>query len=147
MTATVPQNRRPHRDRQSLQLFALGGSHLRGVMLYASMRDRGMTEKRHEESAVATTTLAVRGMTCGTCERHVLKALDGMTGVIHVDVAVQNGRTTIEHLPALVDSASLAAAVRDAGYEVRVVQTVADVDVPALATGARRCGCCSPATT
>jgi P-type Cu+ transporter len=119
-------------------------------MLCASMRYVGMTETRHEEAAVVTTTLAVGGMTCGACERRVLKALDGMTGVIHVGVDLQNGRTTIEHVPAFVDSASLVAAVRDAGYEARVVQTVADAALAAPPTAARAvcgCGCCPPATT
>jgi Cu+-exporting ATPase len=118
-------------------------------MLRGCMRHPGMTEARSEESDVVTTTLAVMGMTCGACERHVLKALDGVTGVIHVAVDLQNGRTTVEHLPALVDAPSLVMAVRDAGYETRVVQTVADADLaapPMAAPTACGCGCCPPGT-
>ena len=104
-----------------------------------------MTNLKSDESAVATTTLAIGGMTCGTCERHVLRALDGLTGVIHVAVDLQNAQTTVEHLPALVDAISLVAAVRDAGYEARVIDTVADADplAPRQVSGAAcGCGCC-----
>ena len=109
------------------------------------MRQAGMTHLKSDESAVATTTLAIGGMTCGTCERHVLRALDGLTGVIYVAVDLQNAQTTIEHLPARVDAISLVAAVRDAGYEARVIETVADVDpvAPGQVSGAVcGCGCC-----
>ena len=104
-----------------------------------------MTKMNPGESAVATTVLAIAGMTCGTCERHVLRALDGLTGVIHVAVDLQNARTTVEHLPALVDAMSLVAAVRDAGYEARAVETVADAHpvAPRPEAGAAcACGCC-----
>ena len=114
-------------------------------MLIGSLRQVGMTNLKSGESAVATTTLAIGGMTCGTCERHVLRALDGLTGVIHVAVDLQNAQTTVEHLPALVDAMSLVAAVRDAGYEARVVETVADADpvAPRPEAGAAcGCGCC-----
>jgi copper chaperone CopZ len=42
---------------------------------------------------VATTTLAIGGMTCGTCEQHVLRALDGVRGLIHVAVDLQHAQT------------------------------------------------------
>ncbi|HEU4694800.1 MAG TPA: heavy metal-associated domain-containing protein [Vicinamibacterales bacterium] len=104
-----------------------------------------MTNPKSDESAVATTTLAIGGMTCGTCERHVLRALDGLTGVIHVAVELQSAQTTVEHLPAVVDAISLLAAVRAAGYEARVIGTVADADPVAahqLSGAVCCCGCC-----
>jgi hypothetical protein len=44
-------------------------------MLTGSLRQVGMTNLKSDESAIATTTLAIGGMTCGTCERHVLRRL------------------------------------------------------------------------
>jgi copper chaperone CopZ len=43
---------------------------------------------------IQTTTLAVAGMACGMCERHVRRALEGMSGVVDVDVSLsgQPGR-------------------------------------------------------
>ena len=114
-------------------------------MLVGSLRQVGMTNLKSGESPVATTTLAIGGMTCRTCERHVVRALDGLTGVIHVAVDLHKAQTTVEYLPALLDANSLVAAIRDAGYEARVIDTVADADpvAPRPVSGAVcGCGCC-----
>jgi copper chaperone CopZ len=116
-----------------------------GVMLAGSLRQIAMTNLKSDESAVVTTTLAIGGMTCRTCERHVLRALEGLTGVIHVAVDLQNAQATVEHLPALVDANSLVTAIRDAGYEARVIDTVADADPVSRRQALRGvcgCGCC-----
>ncbi len=67
-----------------------------------------------------TTTLTVAGMSCGACVRHVMRALDGMTGVLGVDVSLRQQQVTVEHLADWIDSTSLTAALRDAGYQARV---------------------------
>lgn len=43
-----------------------------------------------------------------------------MTGVLGVDVSLQQRRITIEHLADWIDPTSLTAALRDAGYRARV---------------------------
>jgi copper chaperone CopZ len=94
---------------------------------------------------IHTTTLAVGGMTCGACVRHITRALDGMTGVVHVEVSLQGNSVIVEHLPAHVDSIALAAAIRDAGYSARVRETGAGDAGSATAPeppAACRCGCC-----
>ena len=98
----------------------------------------------NNEPEVRTTTLAIDGMSCGACVRHVTRALDGMTGVVHVDVDLRTNQASVEHVPSFVDAASLIAAVRDAGYAAQVVEKVDDTD-PALVTRASAtsgCGCC-----
>jgi hypothetical protein len=82
--------------------------------------------------------------------RHVASALDGLIGVVHVNVDLRTNEASVEHLPAFVDAASLIAAVRDAGYAARLVDTVKDTDTPPVpdASAACGCGCCgSHATT
>jgi len=106
-----------------------------------------MTQPRTGESELRTTTLVTSGMSCEACVRHVVNALDGMTGVVHVDVNLQKNEATVEHLPAHVDAIALAAAVRDAGYPTRVAETVADTNRFALQpeqSVSCRCGCCWP---
>ena len=101
----------------------------------------------HEKSEVDTTTLAIVGMTCGACERHVMRALQGLSGVIHVTVDLQDAQATVEHRPALVDAMSLVTAVRDAGYEARTIETIADANAIAPGRTSRTacgCGCCGP---
>jgi copper chaperone CopZ len=56
------------------------------------------------------------GMTCGTCERHVMRALEGMTGVMDVQVDLKEQRITVDHLGDWIEVSSLTAALKDAGY-------------------------------
>ena len=99
---------------------------------------------------IYTTTFTVGGMACGTCVRHVTRAIDGMTGVVHVEVDPEGGTATVEHLADRVDTIALAAAIRDAGYSARVQGTVADDDTmsfPRNRSGSCHCGCCAAAQT
>ena len=93
------------------------------------------------EPEVRTTTLAISGMSCGSCVRHVASALDGLTGVVHVNVDLRTNEASVEHLPAFVDAAALIAAVRDAGYAARVVDAVKDTDTPPVPDPSAACGC------
>lgn len=77
---------------------------------------------------IHTTTLAVGGMACSVCARHIMRALDGMNGVVHVDVDLQKNEAIVEHVGAQVDAIALAAAIRDAGYSARIQDTAADED-------------------
>ncbi len=70
---------------------------------------------------IQTTTLAVAGMTCGMCERHVMRAIEGMTGVMDVEVNLPRQQITIHHLSDWVDTPGLTAALRDAGYATQPV--------------------------
>ena len=62
----------------------------------------------------ATTTLAVRGMTCARCEAWVADALRAVPGVAKVAVSVADGAARVE--AASVSRAALEDAVRRAGY-------------------------------
>lgn len=105
------------------------------------MRHLYMKQPQSNEPQVRTTTLAIAGMSCGACVRHVTKALDGMSGVVHVDVDLRTNQASVEHLPSFVDRASLIAAVRDAGYAARVVETVDDTDPKPVSRASASCGC------
>jgi copper chaperone CopZ len=96
-------------------------------------------------SEVRTTTLGIGGMSCGTCVRHVSRALDGLSGVVHAEVDLAKNEATVEHLPAFTDEAALVAAVRDAGYPARVTGTREDVgrsSAPKGPVAICGCGCC-----
>ena len=112
-----------------------------GVMNVIQMRHLCMKRFESNESEVRTTTLAIAGMSCGACVRHVARALDGMTGVVHVKVDLPTAQAAVEHLPAFVDAASLIAAIRDAGYVAREVQTGGDTDPTLVAEASADCGC------
>ncbi|MEC5397635.1 heavy-metal-associated domain-containing protein [Uliginosibacterium sp. H1] len=63
-------------------------------------------------------TLPVQGMTCGGCSAAVTRVLSGLPGVAEVTVSLPQAQATVRFDPEKVGAAQLAAAVRDAGYEV-----------------------------
>ena len=86
---------------------------------------------------VQTTTLRVGGMSCGACVRHVRRAIEGMNGVVHVDIEFQANQAVVEHLPDRVDETALIAAITDAGYSASAI----DRDVYTDRDDAGRCCC------
>ncbi|MEU3252422.1 heavy metal-associated domain-containing protein [Streptomyces sp. NPDC006997] len=60
---------------------------------------------------------AVTGMVCGHCAASVGEELEGIAGVTAVSVDVDSGRVVITSDEAL-DTASVRAAVEEAGYEL-----------------------------
>ncbi len=111
-----------------------------------------MSHSETELPDVRTTTLSIAGMSCAVCVRHVARALDGMTGVIHAHVDLRTNEAIVEHIPGYVDAAALVAAVRDAGCQAGIARTVDDRDVMTRrpeASSAYGCGCCGgkPKTT
>lgn len=65
-----------------------------------------------------TTTLEVQGMTCGACVRHVTDALR-VPGVGNVDVRLRDGLVVVEHDATTAPTATLVAALDQAGYGAR----------------------------
>lgn len=64
------------------------------------------------------TGLAVEGMSCGNCARHVTEALQGVPGVRLATVNLDSHRATVRWEPgANADVAALVRAVQEAGYE------------------------------
>lgn len=109
------------------------------------LRYRGMNKLEQVETLpVHITRLSVGGMSCGACVRHVTRALDGLTGVVHVDVDLQKKEALVEHLPNSVDEAGLVTAITDAGYQAKVVAGAAEPRevVPRPPSFGSSSGCC-----
>src|SRR6266567_5341231 len=71
----------------------------------------------------AVTELAVSGMTCGNCARHVTEAIQGVAGVQSANVNLEQNKAWVRW--AADGDAPLAAvigAVREAGYEAREIK-------------------------
>jgi copper chaperone CopZ len=66
-----------------------------------------------------TQTYSVPGMHCGHCERAVTTTLQGITGVIEVDVDLETKLVTVRG--ERLDDATLVAAIDEAGYDAEVV--------------------------
>jgi P-type Cu+ transporter len=64
------------------------------------------------------TELAIEGMTCSNCARHVTEALQSTPGVANAEVNLSENRATVAWKPdAAVEVEALIASVREAGYE------------------------------
>lgn len=59
--------------------------------------------------------LEVRGMSCGHCVAAITSAVSALPGVTGVDVDLAGGAVRVDGMP---DSAAVAAAIEDAGYDV-----------------------------
>ena len=62
------------------------------------------------------TTLAITGMTCNGCVKHVDQALRAVPGVSAVEVALAENRAKVVHDPEQTPVPALIAAVETAGY-------------------------------
>jgi len=62
------------------------------------------------------TTLAITGMTCNGCVKHVDKALRAVPGVSAVEVSLAGNQAKVVHDPEQAPLAALVAAVDAAGY-------------------------------
>jgi copper chaperone len=63
------------------------------------------------------TVLAVEGMTCGSCIRHVTHALKELEGVDAVEVKLREGLVFVKHDAAEAPVDQLIDALREAGYD------------------------------
>ena len=95
-------------------------------------------------TAAHSGTFRIGGMSCGACARHVTRALDGMTGVVHAEVDFPKSEATVEHLPAFTDETAIIAAIRDAGYTARATSPRSGAvvgSVPEAREASSGCGC------
>lgn len=63
------------------------------------------------------TLIAVSGMTCTSCVRHVEKALREIAGVEGVEVRFQEGKVRVTHDSVSAPTTALIEALGEAGYE------------------------------
>lgn len=92
---------------------------------------------------VHITTLSIGGMSCGACVRHLTSALEGLTGVEHVEIDLKRNQATVEHVPDRADEKKLIAAIEVAGYTAQVKATGnGEFDVSESTAARRSTGCC-----
>lgn len=84
-------------------------------------------EDEAEESSIATTTLSVEGMTCGACTSAVEGAFKDVAGIKHFSISLLSERAVIEHDTKIISPATLAETIEDAGFDAKVLDTVAQV--------------------
>ena len=63
------------------------------------LRYQDMNESKRVNRILSTTIrLSIVGMSCGACVRHVTTALNGLTGVVHVDIDLSKSEAVVDYL-------------------------------------------------
>ncbi|KAL3423492.1 heavy metal translocating P-type ATPase [Phlyctema vagabunda] len=81
---------------------------------------RGSTSSKEK---IATTTVAIEGMTCGACTSAVEGGFKGLDGVIQFNISLLAERAIIIHDPAKLSSEKIAEIIEDRGFDAQIVST------------------------
>lgn len=113
---------------------------------------------RGDGPSFSTTTLAVEGMTCGSCTSAVEGSLKDMPGVNSVSVSLLSERVVVEHDEPTITPEQIAAAIEDRGFGATVLGTLTPDDddlsrengngkyqlrTTTVAIGGMTCGACT----
>ena len=82
-----------------------------------------------EESTLRSVELAVEGMTCASCSAAVERAVKKLNGVQTASVNLATNRASLEYDPAVVKLSQIKAAITDAGYTPKDLETRSSYDV------------------
>ena len=78
-------------------------------------------------TVVAKETIPIKGMSCAACVGSVEGALRALDGVLSVTVNFATEQATVEYIPTQVGMRELRKAVRDAGYEIVLIEKGEDI--------------------
>lgn len=88
------------------------------------------------QSDVATTTVAIEGMTCGACTSAVEGGFKGVEGILKFNISLLAERAVITHNVTKISPEQIAETIEDRGFDATVISTQRDThDVgPLLST-------------
>lgn len=75
-------------------------------------------------STIATTTVAIEGMTCGACTSAVEGGFRGVDGIFKFDISLLAERAVITHDVTKFTSDKIAETIEDRGFDAKIVSTV-----------------------
>ncbi len=82
-----------------------------------------------EETGALKAQLAVEGMTCASCSAAVERAIKKLDGIQSASVNLATNRASFEYDPAVVKLSQIKAAITDAGYTPKDLETLSGYDV------------------
>ncbi|MCJ1378867.1 hypothetical protein MMC17_001966 [Xylographa soralifera] len=75
------------------------------------------------EAQISTTTLSVRGMTCGACTSAVEGGFKDVPGITSVSISLLSERAVVEHDVLAITPAAIAEIIEDRGFDAEVLET------------------------
>ena len=86
-------------------------------------------------SQIATTTVAIEGMTCGACTSAIEGGFKGLDGLVQFNVSLLAERAIVVHDPTKLSTDKIAEIIEDRGFDARILSTqLASSSQPSSAT-------------
>ncbi|KAG5984896.1 hypothetical protein E4U55_002651 [Claviceps digitariae] len=79
-------------------------------------------------SDVATTTVAIEGMTCGACTSAVEGGFKGLDGILKFNISLLAERAVITHNVTKISAEQIAETIEDRGFDATIVSTQCETD-------------------
>ena len=94
----------------------------------ASRIDKDVIHSKQDASTegtsnLATTTLAVEGMTCGACTSAVEGGFINVPGVKSMSISLLSERAVVDHDPSIISPDAIAEIIEDRGFGATIVET------------------------
>ena len=86
-----------------------------------------ITKKRSraaKKDALATTTVAIEGMTCGACTSAVEGGFKDLPGLVRFNISLLAERAVVTHDPKKLSAAQIAEIIEDRGFDATVLSSV-----------------------
>ncbi|KAF7541345.1 hypothetical protein G7Z17_g11986 [Cylindrodendrum hubeiense] len=115
------------------------------------------SKTQNNDAGLATTTVAVEGMTCGACTSAVEGGFKDVPGVKHFSISLLSERAVIEHDPTILSAEQIAEMIEDRGFGAEIIDTVkadtsskapertSNIAVTTVAIEGMTCGACTSA--
>ncbi|RYP57948.1 hypothetical protein DL769_009195 [Monosporascus sp. CRB-8-3] len=88
---------------------------------------RNVAEDDTRQPSVATTTVAIDGMTCGACTSAIEGGFTGLDGILRFNISLLAERAVIAHDPAKIPAEKIVEIIEDRGFDAKVLSTQFDV--------------------
>lgn len=86
------------------------------------------TKAENPSSSIATTTVAIEGMTCGACTSAVEGGFQGVEGVLKFNISLLAERAVISHDVTKLSPEQISEIIEDRGFDATVLSTVYDTN-------------------
>ncbi|KAK4061494.1 uncharacterized protein Triagg1_10351 [Trichoderma aggressivum f. europaeum] len=86
------------------------------------------TKAENPSNSIATTTVAIEGMTCGACTSAVEGGFQGVEGVLKFNISLLAERAVISHDVTKLSPEQISEIIEDRGFDATVLSTVYDTN-------------------
>ncbi|KAL5095625.1 hypothetical protein Trisim1_000395 [Trichoderma cf. simile WF8] len=94
----------------------------------AKAQPESSTKAENPSSPIATTTVAIEGMTCGACTSAVEGGFQGVEGVLKFNISLLAERAVISHDVTKLSPEQISEIIEDRGFDATVLSTVYDTN-------------------